>query len=146
MKLTTKFRYGTRAMIDLAMYAKSGPASLKDVAARQNLSHKYLENLISALQAAGLVVSVRGPRGGYRLALNPGEITLRRLYDVLEGSGPLVECASDQYSCERQETCVAREVWTQLYRVNMDFLDSVNLEDLVKRAEEIRAGANSYVI
>lgn len=146
MKLTTKFRYGTRAMIDLALHAENGVVSLKDIAERQNISHKYLENLISALQAAGLVKSVRGPRGGYRLALNPPEITLRRLYDVLEGTSPLVECTDDQYSCERQEICVTREIWDQLYQVNMDFLDSITLKNLVERTKEIRAGANSYVI
>jgi len=146
MKLTTKFRYGTRAMIDLTLHAEDGAVSLRDIAERQNISHKYLENLISALQAAGLVKSVRGPRGGYRLALNPQEITLRRLYDVLEGSGPLVECTDDQYFCERQEICVTREIWDQLYRVNMDFLDSITLKNMVERTKEIRAGADSYVI
>lgn len=146
MKLTTKFRYGTRAMIDLALHVEDGAVSLKDIAERQNISHKYLENLISALQAAGLVKSVRGPRGGYRLALNPHEITLRNLYDVLEGAGPLVECTDDQYFCERQEICVTREIWDQLYRINMDFLSSINLKNLVERTKEIRAGADSYVI
>lgn len=146
MKLTTRFRYGARSMLDLALHSDHQPVSLKEIALRQDLSLKYLENLFAALQAAGLVRSVRGAQGGYKLVQPPGEITLRRLYEVLEGANPLVDCIADPETCSRSESCVTQRVWSELYRVCMDFLDSITLKDLMQTAENTQPSAHVYYI
>jgi Rrf2 family transcriptional regulator, cysteine metabolism repressor len=146
MKLTTKFRYGTRALLDLALHSDGGPTSLKEIAGRQDLSLKYLENLFAVLQAAGLVRSVRGAQGGYQLALPPNEITVRQLYEVLEGPGPLVDCTAEPVLCARSEGCVTHQVWSNLYQLCMEFLGSITLRDLMDRAESIQFQFSAYYI
>ncbi len=146
MKLTTRFRYGARAMLDLAIHSDQRPVSLKDIARRQGLSLKYLETLFSALHAAGLVRSVRGAQGGYQLTQPPGEITLRRLYEVLEGSSPLVDCTADPKVCSRAESCVTQRVWSQLYQVCAEFLEGITLKDLMDNAETVLPARQSYHI
>jgi len=146
MKLTTRFRYGTRAMLDLATHSNQKPTSLKEIARRQDLPLKYLENLFSTLQASGMVRSVRGPRGGYQLIQKPHEITLRNLYDVLEGSGPLADCTNDPGICSRYEYCVTQEVWDRLYRECMSYLDSLNLKTLMDRVNDMQVSSGQYCI
>ena len=123
MKLTTRFRYGTRAMLDLAIHSGDKPTCLKEIAERQDLSLKYLESLFATLQTAGVVRSMRGPQGGYQLAQAPRDITLRQLYEILESSHPLVDCTADPNACPRFETCITQQVWTQMYQKCMEFLD-----------------------
>ncbi len=142
MKLTTRFRYGTRAMLDLALHSDHTPTSLKEIAGRQNLSLKYLESLFASLQAAGLVRSVRGAQGGYQLAFPPGSITLRQLYEILEGSYPLVNCTADPKVCSRSESCVTQHVWAQMYQICTEFLESNTLKDLMDRAENAQHSSN----
>ena len=146
MKLTTRFRYGTRAMLDLAIHSNYKPTSLKEIAERQDLSQKYLENLFSTLQAAGMVRAVRGPQGGYQLFQKPHEITLRILYDILEGAAPLADCTADPTICDRYERCVAQQVWAEMYQECMAFLDKVTLKTLIERMEDMQLSANHYQI
>jgi len=136
VKLSTKMRYGTRAMLDLALQGDSGPISLKDVAKRQAVSLKYLERLLDSLQAAGLVRAVRGPHGGYQLSKPPKEVNLRQIYEVLEGPEALVDCTIDPRACPRCDICVTQHVWAQMYQACMDILASTSLDDLVQRARE----------
>jgi len=136
MKLTTKTRYGSRAMLDLALHADSRPASLREIAGRQGLSPKYAEHLLAALQEAGLVQAVRGAHGGYRLARPASEINLRQIYDALEGSGPFVECSTAEGACSRAESCVTREVWTEMFNAAMQVLERTTLAELKHRARE----------
>lgn len=146
MKLTTRFRYGTRAMLDLAIHSSHKPTSLKEIAERQDLPLKYLENLFSTLQASGMVRSVRGPHGGYQLIQKPHEITLRKLYDVLEGSGPLADCTTDPSICNRYEYCVTQQVWDRLYQECMGYLDSLNLKTLMERVDGMQVTSSQYCI
>ena len=134
MKLSTKTRYGTRAMLYLALYATNGPRSVREIAEEQELSPKYLEQLMSDLNAAGLVRSVRGPNGGYALAQPAEAISLRQVFDALEGADALVECTADPRFCNRSDGCVTREVWAQMHRACMDVLESQTLADLAQRA------------
>ena len=106
MKLNTKMRYGTRAMLELALRYEAGAVSLAQVAASQEISDKYLEILFASLRSAGLVNSQRGARGGYSLARPPEQITLREIFDVLEGPEPYVPCTTDHDTCHRWATCV----------------------------------------
>ncbi len=136
MRLTTKMRYGTRAMLDLALHEGQGPLRTADIASDQELSLKYLEQLLAALRVAGLVQSSRGVQGGYVLARPAQEITLRDIYQALEGAEGLVECTMHPEGCPRAEQCVTQEVWAGLYAASLDYLAARTLSDLTQRARE----------
>jgi len=136
MKLSTRTRYGTRAMLDLALSYGQGPTPLKDIADHQDLSSKYLEQVLAALQAANLVRAIRGSKGGYILSRRPEQISLRDIYEFLEGSEGFVRCTSDPRVCTRADFCVTRELWATLYETCVKTLESVTLEDLARRARE----------
>lgn len=147
MKLSTRMRYGTRALLDLALYAEQGPTPLRDIAERQQLSPKYLEQVLVALQTADLVRAVRGPKGGYVLSRPPARINLREAYEVLEGSEGFVRCTTDPKVCARASICVAQEVWASLYETCMKALESITLEDLAQRARQKQSlSADEYYI
>jgi Rrf2 family protein len=135
VKLTTKTRYGTRAMLELALHYNTGPISIKDIAVRQSLSQKYLESLLSALQAAGTVRAVRGAKGGYQLSRSPEQINLREIYQSFEGCDGFVECTSNPSACSRSDTCATYGVWREMYDVSMRVLESITLADLVRRTQ-----------
>jgi len=141
MKLGTKVRYGTRAMLDLALRPRDEVTSLKEIAARQGVSQKYLEHLFSSLQAAGLVRSARGLRGGYALARPPREITVRAIYEVLEGSEGFTPCTTDPDVCDRHDLCATREVWARMHAEAMRVLDETTLADLADDARERQAAS-----
>lgn len=146
MKLTTKFRYGTRAMLDLAIHSYDKPVSIKEIAGRQDIPPKYLETLFSILQTSGMIRSVRGPQGGYQLAVDPSDITIKRIFELFEDTGWLVECTADSSLCNRSESCVTREIWSELYDRCTNYLDSLNLKDLMNRAAEKAPAPNIYYI
>jgi len=106
--------------------------SSAELARNQGLSPKYLEALLGRLRASGLVIATRGPSGGYQLARPPMDISVRDLYDVLEGGG-YVACTDDATVCERAATCVTRELWSSMYDASMAVLEAVSLGDLVTR-------------
>ena len=134
MKLTTKTRYGTRAMLDLALHCDEGPISIRDIARRQDLSQKYLERLLVALQAAGVVRAMRGAKGGYQLSRPPEQINLREIYHIFEGADGFVECTSNPEICHRSDMCITQEVWSEMYGAGMRILEATTLADLVQRA------------
>ncbi len=140
MKLTTKARYGTRALLDLALH--SGEAvQLKHVAERQAISKKYLEQLLAPLKAAGIVVTTRGPAGGYKLAVPPEELGLGRVLRILEGPLELVDCVVDGgASCKRAPTCAARGLWVSVAQAIEETLDRVTLADLVETHYRLTGG------
>ena len=115
MKISTKGRYGVRAMIDLASHAQNGtPVFLSEIARRQGISEKYLEHIFSALQKAGVVKAQRGRNGGYLLSRSADQITLNDIFSILEGPSNLVDCVTDAKACNKIGTCVTREIWTAL--------------------------------
>jgi Rrf2 family protein len=136
MQLSTKTRYSTRAMLDLALNWGNGVISVGEIAASQQISPKYLEHLLASLRSGGLVRSVRGPHGGYALARPPDQINLREIYDVFEGAGGFVECAVNTELCDRTDACVTWEIWDQLYWSCMEILESTTLEDLARRVRD----------
>jgi Rrf2 family transcriptional regulator, cysteine metabolism repressor len=141
MKLSTKTRYGTRGLLELALHYEQGPLSLAAIAAREEISVKYLESLLGMLRSAGLVRSARGAQGGYVLARSPQEISLRDIFEVLEGPEAFVPCTDDALACSRWADCVTKEVWAQMYAAAMQVLQGTSLADLVQRAQERCAGA-----
>jgi len=133
MRLSTKGRYGARAMLDLALNFGKDPVLLRDIARRQEVSEKYLEHSISALRKAGLVRSVRGARGGYILAKSPSEIRLSKIMEVLEGSMAPVDCVDDPQVCHRANLCVTRDIWVKMKEAIDNILKSTTLQDMVEQ-------------
>jgi Rrf2 family cysteine metabolism transcriptional repressor len=146
VRLNTKMRYGTRALLELALDYNQGPVSLSLIAARQELSEKYLEALLGQLRAAGLVQSQRGAQGGYLLAKPPSETTLRAIYDVLEGPEPFVQCSEDSTSCHRWADCVTRQVWAKMNAASMQVLETITLADLVEQIKALCPSPPMYHI
>ena len=133
MKLSTRARYGTRALLDLAIHQDEAPVSLKDVARRQEISVQYLEHLITPLITAGIVRSRRGPKGGVSLARPPKQVVLSEIFQILEGSISPVECIDNPKLCSRSESCVTRDIWNEMKKAMNGVLESTTLENLVER-------------
>ena len=132
MKISTKGRYALRLMIDLAMNSVGEPVRLKDVAKRQGISEKYLEQIISVLNRAGYVKSIRGAQGGYLLRRAPEEYTVGMILRLTEGSLAPVTCVEDgDFPCERQENCVTVILWKKINDAINSVVDSITLQDLV---------------
>jgi len=130
MNLTTKGRYAVTAMLDLAIRYDHGPIALADVTERQDISLSYLEQLFARLRREGLVVSVRGPGGGYRLNRHPRDITVSDIIDAIDESVDVTRCGGEG-SCQHGERCLTHTLWANLSDHIHDFLQSVTLEKLV---------------
>lgn len=145
MRISTRGRYALRTMVDLAQHSGDGLVTLKDVAARQELSQKYLEQIVTQLSKAGFVKGTRGPLGGYRLSREPKDYSVAEILEQVEGSLAPVECLeSDVNTCERCSSCATVDMWTGLYKVVTDYLGHISLQDVVDRANA--AAGNDYVI
>ena len=142
MKISTKIRYGARAMLELASHYGEGPIELKEIAKRENISPKYLEQVINPLRAAGLVKSIRGAKGGYSLAKPPSEICLYDVVETLDGPLNLLECLRDSKVCQKVPSCVTRDIWQEVSEAISKIFYSVTLEDMVNRKME-KEGNNS---
>ncbi len=137
MKISTKGRYALRLMLDLALHDNGEPVRIKDIAARQEISDKYLEQIISSLNKAGYVKSIRGPQGGYKLAKKPSYYTVGMILRLTEGSLAPVACLDDEENqCLRQENCATLEVWRRLDDAIKSVVDTITLADLVEWQEE----------
>ncbi|MFC2045619.1 RrF2 family transcriptional regulator [Chloroflexota bacterium] len=136
MKISTRGRYGTRALLDLALQERVEPVMLKDIAHRQQISLRYLEQLINPLITAGMVKSTRGPKGGISLARHPEEIKLSDIIEIFEGSIVLVDCVNDPGDCPRSSHCVTRDIWIEIKKSISVVLDSTTLQDLVERQKK----------
>ena len=133
MKISTKGRYALRLMLDLAMDTSGESVRIKDVAERQEISVKYLEQIVSILAKAGYVRSIRGPQGGYRLSREPEDYTVGMILRLTEGSLTPVECAeAEPGACSREDTCVTRKLWKELDEAIRSVVDKYTLEDLVQ--------------
>ena len=136
MKLSTKGRYGTRALLDLALRQEGEPVLLKDIAQRQQISQGYLEHLITPLVAGGIVRSTRGARGGVMLAKAPQDIKLSEVIRLLEGSVAPTDCINDPGVCNRSDSCVTRDVWCELEKAMSKILEATTLQNLVERQKK----------
>src|SRR4030042_4005085 len=135
MKISTRTRYGMRAILELALAHKEQPLQIKLIAERQNISNKYLEQLVAIMKAAGLVRSIRGPHGGYLLAKPPEEIKLSEVFRILEGPVLTVECVDHKEICPICADCITRQLWMQMNDAIFNVLDSRTLQDLVDVAQ-----------
>jgi len=123
-------------MLELACHYGEGPIELKEIAKKENISPKYLEQVINPLRAAGLVKSIRGSKGGYSLAKPPSEICLYDVVETLEGPLNLLDCLRDSKACQRVQSCVTRDIWMEVSDAISKIFFSVTLEDMVSRKKE----------
>lgn len=145
MKISTKGRYALRLMLDLALNQKADePVQIKEIAARQDISGKYLEQIISVLNKAGYVRSIRGPQGGYLLARKPEEYTVGMILRLTEGSMAPVSCLEfEENNCNRKDECATLLLWKKLDEAVKGVIDSVTLADLIGWQQEM---SDHYVI
>lgn len=144
MKISTKGRYAVRLMLDIAKYGVDGPVRVKESAKRQEISVKYLEQIISILTKAGYVRSTRGPQGGYRLAKAPEEYTVGMILKLTEGSLAPVEClVAPDNTCDRAEDCVTLRIWKELNEAIEAVVEKYTIADLI---EWERERGNNYII
>ena len=139
MKLSTKGRYGLRIMIDLAVTDPENYVSIKSIAARQQISEKYLEQIISSLNKSRLVKSVRGAQGGYKLTRATSDYTVGQILRVIEGSLAPVDCLSDDVNkCPRCEDCVSLYVWEKIFAAVNEVVDKITLQELIDHSQSCK--------
>ena len=144
MKLSTKGRYGMRALVDLAVYSEQNPVSISSIAERQKISTRYLEQLLPKLKKAGMIRSVRGAQGGYLLAADPEKISVGDILRALEGDLTPVDCAAfngEKKTCGGEQFCVTKTVWKKIDESIRNTVDSITLKALM---EESKAIHNKY--
>jgi len=140
MRLTTKSRYGTRLILDLALNAQTVPVRLSEISKRQGISLKYLEKLIRMLKKSGFVKSMRGPYGGYMLAKSKKDISVGDIVRVLEGTDAITDCTeSDSVcgACTRAGKCLTQYIWAETSKAMFEKLDSFKIDELLQRSDEI---------
>lgn len=139
MRLSTKSRYGVRALFDIAYNSGNLPAQIQDISRRQDISPRYLEQIFQSLKRAGILKSKRGPQGGYYLGRKPEEITLSDIVQATEGDTLLVECTEDKKSkmgnCAFDGSCVAQTVWLEASATLHQFLAGITLKTLCERGQ-----------
>jgi Rrf2 family transcriptional regulator, cysteine metabolism repressor len=133
MKLSTRARYGSRALLDIALNGDECPVQLKDIAQREQISLQYLEHLITPLIAAGIIRSQRGAKGGVMLARPASEIKLSEIVNILEGTIDPVECIEHPDICERSHSCVTRDIWDEMKKAMDGVLEYTTLQNMVER-------------
>lgn len=145
MKISTKGRYALRMMIDLAEHQEDGYIALKDISARQNVSKKYLEQIIAILNKPDFLRANRGSQGGYRLAKAPSQYTVGEILRMTEGSLSPVECVDmNPIECERSAYCPTLPIWQHLSKIINEYLDSITLQDIVDQHN--RNAVDNYII
>jgi Rrf2 family protein len=138
MRLSTKSRYGLRALFDIAYNAGTQPAQIQDISRRQDISPRYLEQIFQGLKKNGILKSKRGPQGGYCLAKSPEEITVRAVIEATEGDTLLVDCTSKKKGeCHFDGSCVTQTVWEESNRQLNEFFESITLKTLCERGESL---------
>ena len=135
MKLSTRSRYGTRMVLNLAENYNEGPVQIGQIAKQLEVSVKYLEQLIIPLKKAALIKSVRGPKGGHKLAKPPEEVTVGDIVRILEGGIDLSDCIADPKICQNTESCVTRSLWQEATDAMYDKLDSTTFADMIERVK-----------
>ncbi len=145
MKLSTRTRYGLRALVDLAISGTGQPVQLKDIAERQQISLSYLEHLINPLISAGIIKSIRGARGGIVLVKPPEQVKLNKIIEILEGPLAPVDCLMDTKSCPRSGLCATQDLWNEMKQAMENVLGSTSLQDLVNSQKNKTAAAGNHM-
>lgn len=141
MRFSTKIRYGTRAVVDIAMHGAKGPVTLNEIAKRLDVSKKYIGHIVNQLLSAGILESIRGPQGGYMLARSPKEIRVGEVLRTLDGSMAPVRCVEKPDSCRMSRRCATQEVWIKIKESVDAVIDGLTVADLVKRQKKLNASS-----
>lgn len=136
MKLSTKSRYAARLMVNLAWEYEQGPVQLNEIARREEISEKYLSQIVITLRGAGLIQSVRGARGGYLLGKRPSDISLADIVGVMEGGLNIVDCLEQDPRCGRSDSCITRYVWDRVSKAVRETLEDISLEELAGKVNK----------
>lgn len=136
MKLSTKSRYAVRLMVNLTFAYQKGPVQLNEIAKREEVSEKYLSQIVILLRGAGLIQSVRGAKGGYLLSKTPSQITVKDIVEVMEGGLNIVDCLSDDKYCKRSQTCITKNVWDKVTSSISKTLEEISLENLADQVQD----------
>ena len=145
MKLSTKGKYGVKAMVELAIHYGETPISIKTISQRQNISEYYLEQLFSPLRKAGLIKSIRGAQGGYILGREPRDIKISNVMDVLEGPVEIAECI-DGVSCDNIDCCATRLLWAKIKNSIDEVMEGITLQDIVDDYNRIKEKNDKLVL
>ena len=145
MKVSTKGEYGVRALIELAHHYGQGPVQSAEIAARQEIPEKYLDQLLTTLRRAGLIRSTRGPQGGHALIDEPHKVKMSDAVLSLEGSLAPSACVDDPEACSKEGGCVQREVWMRVRDATQEILESVSIADLAEKDQNNRDGGRYYI-
>ena len=135
MKISTRGRYGLRILLDLALHDNGSPRMIRDIAGSQRISEKYISRLIIDLRRAGMVKSIRGSRGGYRIARYPKNLTVLDVIEAMEGPVSIIDCVTTE-SCDRQRGCAVRSIWCDMNNQIRSALAAVTLQDVIDRQRE----------
>ncbi len=133
MKISTKCRYGARAIIEIAKGSKNEPVKRKTIVDNQHIPDSYLKNILISLKEAGLINAIRGSNGGYVLRRASSEITFLEIINALEGNLNLVECLNDPGICDRIEICSTRDIWQKMTQAQEEVLNSITIEELIEK-------------
>lgn len=137
MKISTKSRYGTRAVLEIALNRSGDKLTRKQISKNQEIPSSYLENILISLKTKGIIRTIRGPKGGYELAKEPEEITVFEIVNILEGPSDSFPCLDDSNACTRSSICVTTDVWRRLQEVQKDLLSEITIKDLVEQTQEL---------
>ena len=141
MRFSTKIRYGTRAVVDIAMHGTKGPVTLNEIAKHLDVSKKYIGHIVNQMISAGILESIRGPQGGYMLARSPKEIRVGEIIRTLDGSMAPVRCVEKPDSCSMSRQCATQEVWIKIKESIDAVVDGLTVADLVKRQKKLNASS-----
>jgi Rrf2 family protein len=144
MKISTKGRYGLRILLDLAIHDDGMPRLIRDIAESQEISEKYISRLIIDLRKAGMVRSIRGAKGGFRLARKPEQLTLLAIVEAMEGRLAIVNCVQTPETCSRNGDCATYEIWDQLNDQIRDAMSQITLRDIIENHRKRSAGAGYF--
>ena len=133
MKLSTKSRYALRAIIELDAMSEGKPIFVREIAKRQDISERYLENIFTQLRASGVLISIKGKNGGFKLAKDPKEINLLEIVTAVEGKLSIVECAGNPNSCAKSADCVSRDIWDEINTTLVEKIGSYRLDEIIAR-------------
>jgi Rrf2 family protein len=145
MKISTRSRYGLRLMFDLALNYEKGPIQLNEISKRQEISEKYLSQLVIQLRLAGLINSVRGSKGGYYLAKSPDQISIKDIVEPLEGSMNIIDCIDENNDCGRKDHCITIEVWKILSNKINETLAGIKLSTLLEWDKKKNKEINYFI-
>jgi Rrf2 family protein len=144
LKFSTKTRYGIRAILDIALNQNESGVLQKDIAARQEISVKYLDHIIHALKVGGLVTNLRGKKSGYVLTREPSQITIYDIHNAFEPGICVIDCMSHTYMCSLKDKCAARGFWGELNKRITDYFKGITLEDIMKKSVLLEDALQGY--